>query len=62
METVAIPSGNSEFSVEIQYRKWRVSYSIYLVNNRTKEEKVINGKWVELAPTGNYSIRWKFES
>lgn len=59
METVTIPSGKSRFSVEIQYRKRRVSYSLYLENNRTKQEKVINGKWVEFAPTGNYTIRWE---
>ncbi|MCG6186291.1 hypothetical protein [Maribellus maritimus] len=55
-ETVTIPSGNSKFSVEIQYRERNVSYALYLVNNRTEKEKIINGKWVEFAPTGNYTI------
>ncbi len=59
MTTVTIPSGKSEFSVEIQYRERRVSYALYLVNNRTKKEKVINGKWIETAPTGNYTISRK---
>ncbi len=58
-ETVTIPSGNSGFSIEIQYRKRSISYSLYLINNRTGNEKRINGKWVEFAPTGNYTINWK---
>ncbi|HUW07815.1 MAG TPA: hypothetical protein VMW01_16330 [Williamwhitmania sp.] len=58
-KTVIIPQGNSEFSVDIQYRERIVSYSLYLTNNRTKNEKVINGKWIEIAPTGDYAINWK---
>lgn len=58
-ETMHIPEGTSTFSVEIQYRKRTVSYSLYLENNRTKAEKVISGRWIEFAPTGYYSINWE---
>ena len=55
-ETVTVPAGKSEFTPEVEYRKREVSYTLYLENNRTKQEKVITGKWIELAPTGEYSI------
>lgn len=58
-ETVTVPSGKSEFSIEIQYRRRKVSYTLYLENNRTGQEKAIKGKWLEFAPTGDYSINWK---
>ena len=58
-ETVTIPGGESGFSVELQWRKRKLSYSLHLINNRTGEEKVIEGKWFEVAPTGRYKIIWK---
>ncbi len=54
--TVTVPEGISKFSVEVQYRRTKVSYILYLLNNRTNQEKVIKGKWFEFAPTGNYTI------
>ena len=59
METVTVPVGKSEFFTEIQYHKRKVSYSLVLINNRTKEEKTIEGKWIEIAPTGEYTVTWK---
>lgn len=59
METVAIPKGQSAFSTEIELRKRQVSYRLRLINNRTLEEKIIEGKWIEIAPTGKYSINWQ---
>jgi len=59
METITIPAGNSAFSTEIEYRKRKVSYQLRLINNRTAEEKIIEGKWIEIAPTGEYSIEWR---
>jgi len=59
METVAIPKGQSAFSTEIELRKRQVSYRLRLINNRTLEEKIIDGKWIEIAPTGKYSINWQ---
>jgi hypothetical protein len=59
METVAIPVGQSAFSTEIEYRKRKVTYVLHLINNRTAQEKIIEGKWIEFAPTGNYSIKWQ---
>ena len=59
METITIPAGQSAFSTEIEYRKRVVSYELRLINNRTAEKKVIEGKWIESAPTGNYAIEWQ---
>lgn len=56
---VAIPQGQTKFIVELEYRKRQVSYILHLVNNRTNEDKIITGKWVETAPTGNYKIEWQ---
>ena len=58
-ETITIPGGQSAFSTEIEYRKRKVSYELRLINNRTAEEKIIEGKWIEFAPTGEYSIKWQ---
>ena len=57
METLEIPAGESEFLTKIEFRKRQVSYQLHLTNNRTNEEKVIEGKWIETAPTGNYSTK-----
>lgn len=59
MKTVTLPSGESEFFKEIQYRKRKISYTLHLKNNRTNEKKIIEGKWIEFAPTGEYTIKWK---
>jgi hypothetical protein len=59
LETVNIPSGESEFYTELEYRKRQISYSLHLINNRTTEVKIIEGKWIEYAPTGEYSIHWQ---
>lgn len=58
-EMVTIPSGQSEFYTQVQFHKRTVSYTLYLTNKRTGEEKTIEGKWVEIAPTGKYDIKWK---
>ncbi|AWG22879.1 hypothetical protein FFWV33_15775 [Flavobacterium faecale] len=58
-DIVKISSGESEFYTEIQFRKRTVSYILYLTNKRTGGEKKIEGKWVEIAPTGDYDIIWK---
>lgn len=59
METVTIPSGKSEIYTLLQFHKRTISYTLYLINKRTGEEKTIEGKWVEIAPTGKYYIKWK---
>jgi hypothetical protein len=56
-ETVIIRSGKSELFTIIEFRRRRVSYTLNLINNRTGEEKRIEGKWVEIAPTGEYEIQ-----
>jgi hypothetical protein len=58
MKTITIPVGESSFTTEIEYRKRKVSYQLHLINNRTAEEKIIEGKWIEITPTGEYSIEW----
>lgn len=59
METISTPSGQSSFFTEQEWRKRQVSYKLSLTNNRTGEEKIIEGKWFEIAPTGEYSIEWQ---
>ena len=59
MKTVTIPVGKSSFYTEIEYRKRNVSYQLHLINNRTAAEKIIEGKWIEVTPTGNYTIEWE---
>lgn len=51
-----VPIGKSHFYFEIQYRKRKVSYFLTLINNRTKSPKTIEGKWIEIAPTGTYTL------
>lgn len=58
METVTVPSGKSVFSTQIQFRKRTVSYTLDLTNKRTGDKKIIDGKWIEIAPTGKYDIKW----
>lgn len=59
MQTVTVPAGESAFFTEQQWRKRQVSYNLRLINNRTGEEKIIEGKWTEVTPTGEYAIQWK---
>ena len=53
---INVPIGKSHFYFEIQYRKRKVSYLLTLINNRTKSTKTIEGKWIEIAPTGTYTL------
>src|SRR5690606_8801603 len=57
MVTVAVPAGKSEVWAEVEHRMRRISYTMFLTNNRTEEQKTIEGKWVEVTPTGNYAIQ-----
>lgn len=57
METVTLPAGKSEFFVEMEYRRRKVTYILTLINNRTTEKKIIEGKWIEIAPTGEYFVK-----
>lgn len=59
MHTVTIPPGESVFFVEQEWRKRQVSYNLSLTNNRTGEEKIIEGKWIEVAPSGEYTTQWQ---
>lgn len=58
-EKVTIPLGHSEFAPKIEYRKRSVTYTLHLINKRTKEDRIITGKWIGTAPTGKYEIDWK---
>ena len=59
MATVTVPAGQSVFYIEQEWRERQVSYQLSLINNRTGQEKIIEGKWIETAPTGGYSIHWE---
>ncbi|WP_146128749.1 cupin domain-containing protein [Salegentibacter salegens] len=58
-DTVTIPPGKSVFFIEQEWRKRQVSYKLSLTNNRTGDEKNIEGKWIEVAPTGKYNVQWQ---
>ncbi len=55
-KTIQLPAGHLIVNTEIQYRRRRISYILTLVNNRTKEKKSIEGKWIETTPTEEYTI------
>jgi hypothetical protein len=55
-ETITVDPGYSEYRSEFEMRRRISSYSLLLINNRTKEEKTIRGKLVQIAPTGKFSI------
>ena len=55
-ETITVPSGYSEFRSEYEMRRRKLSYVLTLTNNRTGESKEIEGKIIQVAPTGNYTI------
>lgn len=59
LETITLPSGQSTFYTQIEFRRRRVSYTLSLINNRTKEIKTVDGRWIEVTPTGKYEIKWK---
>lgn len=55
-ETIWVPEGGIEFYTDIEFRHRIISYTVTLINNRTKTPKTVEGKWVETAPTGKYTI------
>lgn len=55
-ETVVSGSGESRYYTAIEFRKRQLSYTLTLINNRTGEKKLIDGKWIEHAPTGSYKV------
>ncbi|WP_057936714.1 hypothetical protein [Algoriphagus resistens] len=55
-EIIAVSPGYSEFRSEFEMRHRILSYTLLLTNNRTGEDKTIEGKWVQIAPTGNYRV------
>ena len=55
-ETITAPAGYSEFRSEYEMRRRILSYVLVLTNNRTGEEKEIEGKINQLSPTGEYKI------
>src|SRR5690606_15097077 len=62
METVMVPAGESRIFAEVEYHKRTVSYTLVLTNNRTDEKKTIEGKWIEIAPTGKYTVKMESET
>ncbi len=58
-EKLLLPAGKSNVHSKIEFRKRTVSYKLVLINNSTKEEKIVKGKWIEAAPTGSYRIEFE---
>lgn len=57
-ETIPISAGKSQFYVNVEWRKRVVSFAVTLTSNRTSAKKIVEGKWIEYAPTGKSSIVW----
>ena len=55
-EKVELSAEESEFHVELEWRKRQVSYRLTMKNKRTGNLKTIEGKWLETTPTGKYTI------
>ncbi len=55
MVTLEIPGNKVNFYLELEYRKRTVSYQLTLINNRTQDEKLIEGR-IETTPTGKFNI------
>ena len=53
---IKFPAGKHEIISYVECRKRKVSYVLTLINKRTKEEQTVEGKWIETAPTGKYTI------
>lgn len=54
--TIEIPAGYNNSYFDLEWRIRQVSYALTLTNNRTKDKKSIQGKWIEERPTGNYQF------
>ncbi|SFU20176.1 hypothetical protein SAMN04489724_0260 [Algoriphagus locisalis] len=55
-EKITVPAGTSQFRSEYEMRRRILSYRLLLTNNRTGDEKAIEGKLIQIAPTGDYRI------
>lgn len=53
--TIEIPTGYKCY-YDLEWRIRQVSYTLTLTNNRTKDKKCIQGKWIEERPTGSYQF------
>lgn len=58
-ERVQVSAGFPFITVEIEFRKRKLSYRMTLINNRTGAEKIITGRWLEEVATGKYNISVK---
>ncbi|MCH7408550.1 hypothetical protein MM239_04030 [Belliella sp. DSM 111904] len=56
LTTLDAPAGNSVFSTSIEMRKRKVSYKLTIKSKSTSEIKEIEGRWIEISPTGMYQI------
>lgn len=55
-EKVLVSAGESKFHIELEWRDRQVSYKLTMKNKRTRDMKIIVGKWLETTPTGKYTI------
>ena len=54
--SVDVTPSTKQIYTEIQFRERKLSYTLNLINNRTQEKKIIQGKWIEIAPTGKTEV------
>lgn len=55
-DNIVAPVGKSKFHVEVEWRSRQVSYRLAMKNNRTGNQRIVEGKWFETTPTGRYEI------
>ncbi len=55
-EELNISPGKSEFSIFVEIMIQKIEYQLFLIDARTKEQKVITGKWTKISPTGKLKI------
>ncbi|SFC30559.1 hypothetical protein SAMN05421747_10825 [Parapedobacter composti] len=55
--TIALPAGQSNYASYIEERRRVVSYRLTMTHKGTGDSKVVEGKWIEISPTGRYEIK-----
>lgn len=53
--TIDIPPGDRRFFFDIEYNWQQFSYILTFVGKSTREKKIMEGKFIRIEPTGNFS-------
>lgn len=55
-ENIDVPAGGISYYFEYEWRRRQVSYRLISSNNKSGSKKIVEGKWHELTPTGQYIL------